>query len=168
MKLTANYRARHIDQLPTMEQNTIAGFAGSHNQVVVAQNSERTREVPGEEAEPATMTTAMRPVIYIDGMPKLIETDKVAASPTLENPIDRSRFVELAVESGVHQTAWGHTATLGSPGAISSTEALDDSVEIHGNAEPNMQQVARDRAARDGISTPNPTVTERRLVSLCY
>lgn len=120
------------------------------------------REVLGEEAEP------VRPVIYIDGVPKIIETNAVVASPALEHPNNRPRVVELGGEAGVNQTAWGHAATLGSPGAILGTEELNDNVDVDGKAELIMQQMARDRAVHDGSSISNLTAVEKRLVSLCY
>lgn len=149
-----------------MGQKTIAEFSGAHDQII-ARSSERMKGVPGREAEPV-MTTATRPVIYIDDVRKLIETDTVAASPTLEHLIDQPSVVELGAESGVHQTAQGHMVTLGSPGAILDTEELDDNVDVDGNAEPITQQMARNRAAHDDISIPNLTATEKRLVSLYY
>ncbi|KAL0630980.1 hypothetical protein Q9L58_010171 [Maublancomyces gigas] len=152
-----NPRAWDIGQSPTIGQKTTAGFAGSHNQIVTARGLERMREVLGEEAEP------VRPVIYIGGVPGIIETDTVVASPTLEHHIHRSRVVELGGEAGVHQTAWGHTVRLGSPGAILGTEELDDNVSVDGKAESIMQQMARDRAARDGSSVPNLSAVEKRV-----
>lgn len=157
-KLTTNYRTWDSGQSPTIEQETTAGLVGSHDRVVTARGLERRRGVPGEEAEP------VRPV---DGVPEIIETDTVVASPTLEHHIHQSRVVELGGEAEVQQTAWGHTVTLGSPGAILGTEGLDDNVGVDGKAESIIQQMARDRAARDGSSIPNLTAVEKRLVSLC-